>query len=389
MKKISEHLGQILIALAGVALIIAVCVFSRDPVYGFYEGIISRETSLGQNVFDALDGDVVVSTNTLPLPDEMEFYVNQPITLYFLNIIPYNSLDGIVFDVDTNGRGTVYSDRWEYTPAEAENFYISIVVRDDQGNVLDSGSFDVKVVDKSAKEKLTVLVIGDSTINNNPLETQTLLDCAAVDGFDLTLLGTRGPAGSANKHEGRPGWRAEHYVNTASDGSYDNAFYNPSTQSFDFNYYMESQGYEGVDCVCIQLGINDVFGAQTDDKLTTNYFNNYFTNMDFIINSIHAYDPDIKIVWNLILPGSPEQWKFEAAYGTSQSAARFKRNTYLTNLEILDHVANMTNVYAAPTNASIDVVNNMLDSGGGAVHPAGSGYVEVGTAMYSLIRAIN
>lgn len=310
----------------------------------------------------------------------MYAFVGQPIKLYYLNMIAFNSLEGLNVQVDSSGRGVSYSDRWEYTPTQAETFVVSIAVRDSENNLLGEGNLTIEAKASTAKHCLAVLVVGDSTIAAGE-ETQIMLDLAADTGYDLKLLGTQGTA--TNVYEGRGGWSAGSYLrNTTSP------FYNPNTASFDFAYYMATQGYESVDCVCIQLGINDVFAASSDETLTDS-ITSYLANMKCIIESIHAYDANIKIVWNMILPGSTDQSKFEAAYGDAQTAERYKRNTYLTNLEILKKADDMVNVYIAPTNSSLDVTNNMASGGGGAVHPAAAGYSEIGTLLYSLIRAIN
>ena len=50
MKKISEHLGQIIIALAGVALLIAACVVFKAPIGDFFNNIVSKETTVGEQL---------------------------------------------------------------------------------------------------------------------------------------------------------------------------------------------------------------------------------------------------------------------------------------------------------------------------------------------------
>lgn len=311
--------------------------------------------------------------------------MGQPIKIYFLNLTEYNSLENLTFKVESNVNGITHTDYWEYTPQTAETINITIMAYDLNGNLLNKGSTTIEVKSKSQQDSLSVLVIGDSTIGANA-ETQALLNIANTNSYDLTLLGTRGSG--LNRHEGRGGWTAGTYVKTEMASSITNPFYNPDVTSFDFDYYMISQGYTDVDCVVIQLGINDIFSATTDEQLNTKV-NNYFKNMEHIINDIHSYDANIKVVWNMILPGSTDQSKFEAAYGTTQTADRYKRNTYLANLEIIKKVEAMNNVFIAHTNLSLDTTNNMASGGGGGVHPATAGYTEIGQTLYGVIRAIN
>ena len=312
-------------------------------------------------------------------------FVGTPLKIYFLNLIGLNSLENITVQVDAGNRGTIYADRWEYTPIKAECFEIAISMSDTDGNLIYNDKTTISVKAASTSDGASVLVIGDSTIAPGA-ETQTLLNMASADNYNLTLLGTTGT--NLNKYEGRGGWTAGTYVKTEMASSITNPFYNPDVTSFDFDYYMKSQGYTDVDCVCIQLGINDIFGAQNDDILNR-YITNHISNMEKIINSIHSYNPNIKIIWNLILPGSTDQSKFEAAYGTRQTADRHKQHTYLANLKIIEKIATMDNVYVAHTNLSLDTTNNMEYGSGGGVHPATPGYEEIGQTLYGVIRAIN
>lgn len=328
----------------------------------------------------------------LALPDKMYAFAGQPIKLYFLNVTEYASCGDVTFKADDGGKGTVYSDRWEYTPQAAETIVLKLEAYDRTGKLLAAGSTVIVVKDGSEQKKLSVLVIGDSTIAAG-YETQKLLELAQANDYPLTLLGSYGDPHSGNRYEGRSGWSAGDYVLTPSRtnslGEYkENAFLNPQTGRFDFSYYMEQQEYDGVDCVVLQLGINDVFSTQTDEELKER-LSKLSSDMSHIINSIHSYDPQIKIVRNLILPGSVEQSKFEAQYGDRQNKVRYKRNTYLTNLEILKEASGMDNVYIAHTNAALDVVNNMASGGSGAIHPAAAGYMEIGAQLYGFIRAIN
>ncbi len=328
---------------------------------------------------------------TLPLPKETYAYVGQPITFHFLNLTGYNSLEDIQVEVETGGKGKVYADRWEYTPAKAETVEFEFTARDKKDAVVSQGTCIIRVKDRSEKDKLKLLVIGDSTIEAG-YETEYLLDLAHADNYDITLLGTQTTpylSNANNRHEGRGGWRADQCVKKGGFDGAINPFFNPTDRSFDFRYYMESQWYTDVDCVCIQLGINDVFGALDDKSLDGTLAPQYLKNMQHIIDSIHKYDPDIKVVWHLVLPGSTDEAKFKYAYEMSQTAERYKRNTYLTNLKIIELAEEMENVYVVPTNAALNTKENMAASGHGAVHPGKLGYEDIATQLYSFIRAIN
>ncbi|MBE6903973.1 MAG: SGNH/GDSL hydrolase family protein [Ruminococcaceae bacterium] len=322
----------------------------------------------------------------LALPSKIYAFVGQPIKLYFLNLVKYNSMDNIVFKVDSENKGTAYTDRWEYTPQKAETINLTIAVYDRDNNILNKGTTKIEIKDKTQKDSLSILIIGDSTIAAN-IEPQTVLSLANNNNYSLTMLGTEGK--NLNKHEGKSGYTAKMFVETKSTTSCSNPFYNPNTKKFDFSYYMQSQSYPKIDCVSIQLGINDLTKCTSTQHLNNN-MKTYFENMEFIINNIHSYDSNIKIIWNLILPCTVEQEKFNEQYGENiYKAERCKSNTYTANLKIIEKYSNLKNVFIAPTNASLDTVKNMEKGGVGAIHPSAAGYTEIGTLLYSFIRAIN
>lgn len=55
MKLISEHLGEIIVALAGVALLIGAVVVFKAPLGEFFKSIIEKLTTVGETVIDGID----------------------------------------------------------------------------------------------------------------------------------------------------------------------------------------------------------------------------------------------------------------------------------------------------------------------------------------------
>lgn len=350
----------------------------------------SSQVTATQTTSQTQEEDVV---DPVALPNTIYAVVGKPLIIRFLNIIEYNSLTNISVTVDANGKGTIFDDRWEFVPTVSEVIPVTFTVKNGRGEIINKSTHNIDVMKIDKKKDISLLVIGDSTIEGG-YETKKVLDLASEDGHKLTLLGSRTTSyvqDNKNRHEGRGGWKASTYVEKAESENTGaaNPFYNPETKTFDFEYYMAKQGYSSVDCVCLQLGINDMFYAQTDEAVySDSYIRKYFYYMDKIIESIHAYDSTIKIIWNMILPGSVEQDKFEQAYGDSQTADRYKRNTYLSNLEIVEHIKEKENVYLAPTNASLNTKDNMGQNGNGAVHPAKDGYYEIGTILYYQVLSL-
>ena len=323
--------------------------------------------------------------NTIALPS-VKAFAGLPINIYYGNIVNYFKED-VYFSPKIN-KGELTKKKWAYTPNGAETLSVPLIFLDHSYRELNNDSIPVTVVASSVKSSLKVLVIGDSTVNLATSlpgggETQKMLDLASADNYPLTLLGTRGVG--LNQHEGRGGWTAKMYCTQASAGTTQNAFWNPNTSKFDFSYYMTQQGYSGVDCVFIQLGINDMTSYNgnyiINDETAESAINDFFTYMDEMIESIHTYDADINIVVNLTIPCTDNQDK---SLNTRQPWWRHKRNTYLLNVASLTHYANMANVFVSWFNAAIDI-----DYLSDAVHPTQEGFDELGTQMYSFMRAIN
>lgn len=55
MKLISEHLGEIIVALCGVAILIGAVTFFKPQLADFFSGIIEKLTALGDDVLDEFD----------------------------------------------------------------------------------------------------------------------------------------------------------------------------------------------------------------------------------------------------------------------------------------------------------------------------------------------
>lgn len=55
MKLISEHLGEIIVALAGVALLITAIVFFKAEIGEFFSSIVEKLTGIGNKVLNNLD----------------------------------------------------------------------------------------------------------------------------------------------------------------------------------------------------------------------------------------------------------------------------------------------------------------------------------------------
>lgn len=157
----------------------------------------------------------------------------------------------------------------------------------------------------------SLLCIGDSTVDHDVM-TAKIKSFFTENGKTVTLLGTLGDGkGTGNNNEGRVGWTtSDYFTNKTYDGVV-NPFYNPSSQTFDFAYYMRNHNYSSVDFVAIQLGINDLYNFDDTKIIPT------WENIKAMIDSIHAFNPSVKVILNLPTTPNADQSKhsvFEPLY---------------------------------------------------------------------------
>lgn len=226
------------------------------------------------------------------------------------------------FTGNLNGVAIAQEDclRFPATIQDAMTDTATLRVRDKAtGELIASSSIAVEVITEPTITGKKVIFIGDSLTEATyyPAEIQNNLS-----GGGIASLGTRSnyiyinDVGMRVPHEGRSGWSVVNYLSVASYNGATNSFYNPDTSTFDFSYYMTRQGYSDVDAVCIGLGTNGVTAVSANvDGINT------------MIESIHAYDPGIKVLVALITPPA-----IQDGWRSIQNADEWKRQ----QLELVD-----------------------------------------------------
>lgn len=142
-------------------------------------------------------------------------------------------------------------------------------------------------------QNCSLLCIGDSTVGHDVM-TAKIKSFFEENGKTVTLLGTLGDGqGTGNNNEGRAGWTTSDYFTDKQYNGVVNPFYNPSSQTFDFSYYMNNQGYTSVDFVVIQLGINDLYNFDDTKIIPT------WENVNAMISSILSHNQSTKVLLNL------------------------------------------------------------------------------------------
>lgn len=197
-------------------------------------------------------------------------------------------------------------------------------------------------------------------------------------------------------HEGRSGWSAVEYVTESAHGSVVNAFWNPSTSKFDFSYYMEQNGFDGVDVVVIELGTNDASGLA---GMNLNDVIDAYTQM---VTSIQKYATDngktVKIVISLTTP-SAERDGWANTNGRTGTPDRFDYYQKLIVKTLISTFEGTQGVWLASSYANLDTAHDfttedvavsarnplMVSRQTDNVHPSIYGYEKIADAVWAAI----
>lgn len=223
----------------------------------------------------------------------------------------------------------------------------------------------------------SLLAIGDSTIDIDHI-TGKLLSYFTEKGKTITLLGTLGKSTEPlNKNEGRAGWTTSDYMGNTTKNGYTNPFYNPSTEGFDFSYYMSQQGYTNVDFVVIQLGINDLYPSQPRMPAEPDYASIY-ANIKTMIDSILSFNSSVKIIVNL--PMTPN---------SNPSAHRIQEFLYRHYVIRYNEIALAGLMAYSETNVRVSYCHLLLDPAtdiSDNVHPTVAGYEKMALEIVNQIN---
>lgn len=291
------------------------------------------------------------------VPDVMYAIADEPVNIYYKNIISRPDMT-VVFSAPEDVEIEYYNNKVELTASFPGDYRLTWHVYDEKFAFYEAGEINFVVRNKNLKD-MTVLVLGDSTVNAGTM-TQAMLDLFEEDGSELTLLGTRGSG--ENLHEGRGGWRSYDYCESERRGKISNPFYN---NGFDFAYYMNSQGYKSVDAVVIQLGINDIKHFSIDGYASEKTL----AAFDSIISSIKNYNENIAIVISLTIPPNENEEVFENATNYA-SPEEYRTNIIRFVDELMKLVKDTENVYLSAANSAINTATEIKD----VVHPTAQGY---------------
>ncbi len=353
----------------------------------------------------------------LILPPVIHAVPGVEMNVYFDNVSLVVNPANYIFDVTCN-RGAQQTERWTYAPTEKDvgQFGFTLEVRDQSNAIIARAKSMIRVSSADAGKGAgkSVLIVGDSLTAASVYSQQVFDLCQGEGNPKLKLIGTRGPGGGSevNRHEGYGGWTAERfatkYTGVARGGPYKECgspfIYKDgdAEPQLDFpRYCREFNDGKAPDFVTILLGCNDTFSS-TDDTIEER-IDRMFRHYETLLKMIREAGPETQIGCLLLVPPAATQDAFGANYRSGQTRWQYKRNQHRVVERMLETFGNREaeNIFLVPANVNLDCANNYpkrtapanartdieaarLNNG---VHPAPSGYRQIGDSIYCWIKS--
>ena len=285
-------------------------------------GLVGKVAELDERVTvleESPSGDTVPE---IILPPYAVAVVGHEFNMYTENVVICKNLNDYIWAWKMLPYATQYNqydDRFSVIPTTGSErtYTLSLTCVDKiTGATLTSASMSLIIVSDSAITGKKMLMIGDSltATGYSAYEIQSVLSENGVESLGtLTATPWIGNVQKSVNIEGRGGWGAYDYMHTASKNGNTNAFLNPSTNLFDFSYYMTQQGYSDVDIVMLNLGTNGTEDIQRDVEA-----------MGQIISSIHSYNANIPVVVHLTPPPATQNGWTYINHGAGAEEFRLK-----------------------------------------------------------------
>lgn len=347
-------------------------------------------TDLGEKITDL---GAKIGNFEIVMPELVPIVAGKQMNIYNDNIILGDIGHNRYFDFSVNSLATVSKmllKNLQMNPNTVTTQPARVMIKDKStAETVASKSFSIKVISELSSSK-KVVFIGDSLtdIGYYPAEIEHNLSNGLI-----VSVGTRSRTVTINNvelttlNEGRGGWSPTDYVTYPAIKGVTNAFWNPSTSKFDFSYYMQNNGFTGVDCVCIALGTNGVSNADgCVDAISE------------MITSIHAYNSNIVVLVTLITPGATQDgW---GNLNHTASGQTFKHDQMMLIKSYKNAFEDViTNVHVVPWYLNLDTENDFPTSQyalssrnpttvtlqNNNVHPSIYGYLKMADVMWACL----
>lgn len=372
---------------------------------------------------------------------------HEELSIYYENIIyPYSD----VYDVEVKSEyGNDYKRYWQISDyTKDEPFPVTFKVYAPYGELLAEKTVTMIPVDKTYSKPFNLLTIGDSMTR-----TGVYMEHINSKLYNINFKGTRSFNGHLF-HEGRGGWALGTYLNKTDndpspflfpvnhDNYYGNMDFYKHTKNFkedmyyysgyhhlrdikdgecyysmgklydysgneisdsvewEFNFkrYMNRYEIGHLDAVSFLFGANDLQITEYCD--TEKHVQDYIFNLNVMIKSIRDFNPDIKIIINMPVPGADQNaWGLRSCLG---SGKRYNYNMMMLGKAIIENYSYDKNIYISPMGTCIDSLYGFASTHKKAscydnsdekiqsnwVHPHQSGYRQMGDVLAAVIEKI-
>ncbi len=203
----------------------------------------------------------------------------------------------------------------------------------------------------------------------------------------------------AGYHDYRAIKEGECYLSKGKLYASDGAIISDNPQwEFNFSKYMARYEIGKLDAVSLLFGANDLQITKYEE--TEEHIKRYINNLNIVINSIKAYDPGIKIIINMPIPGADQNaWGMRCCLGSSK---RYNYHMMMLGNAILENFSNKENIFISPMGIAIDTKSAFGESvvtstvytthtevyQNNWVHPQRHGYRQMGDVLAAIIEKI-
>lgn len=336
--------------------------FKNYEIYSLLNNIELEDNSVATNnlvdksiTMQKLDDEVnSLLTSANVIINLQDAYIATPgieFNIYWRNVILTDAINEYFIACEMTPRSTAfypYNERLAFKPLKSDigEKTISIKIYKNnfnnfKQNPVAEKTIKIKVVEnKTLTTSKNAIFIGDSLTDYNVFQKEV----KNMFGDNFNLLGTRGTA--PYNHEGRSGWTAQDYFKESRDGV-ENAFYNPTTNTFDFSYYMNTNYPSStIDVVNIFLGTNNGYSS--------GIIENQLMQM---VNSIHNYNPNIVVT---IMTAHLPAYTNDGYATVSHISGKFILETFSINFtkKLYEVFSSINNVYIIPSHINLDTIND-------------------------------
>jgi lysophospholipase L1-like esterase len=261
------------------------------------------------------------------------------------------------------------------------------------------GNMGIKLALVGVSPTNKILCVGDSTTAGGQW-VYRMTSLASNDLMKIVTLGTKtNSAYAGNFHEGISGWTWNAFTSSTSSPFVAAGVLNMS------NYFANVIS-NSPDYVLVHLGINDTYlatDALTDGGILAQWTLDYPRITNFIAQVL-AYNPSARVGLAMTIPPAYEQYAFGDDYNVGKTRYRQKRNQLLYAKYIQDSFStyNTNSVFVIPVYASLDSLynfstgdyapnihnTNTIVRQSNGVHPATSGYYQMGDVLWAWLKYI-